>query len=93
MAGQVWDADPVAASHTWLRNDPTVLAEFGHEDHVTGIRESPWPHLIVGPGEGGDLGTMQWESRPGSSSGSTRPGRRSASPSRTGSSVAPCPSR
>lgn len=53
MTTDLADADPVAVVYAWLRQHPKVLAALGAPEHLSGIREAPWPHLVVGLGAGG----------------------------------------
>lgn len=57
-------ADPLAVVVAWLRAHPRIAAEFGGPEHVSGLLEAPWPHLVVSPGPGGDLGDLYWLSSP-----------------------------
>lgn len=50
------DADAVALTLPWLRSHAKVLSAFGGAEHVSGLREAPWPHLQVTDGVGGDFG-------------------------------------
>lgn len=54
-------ADPVAVSLSWLKAHATVVAAFGTTASITGVVESPWPHLRVAPGAGGDLRGGRWD--------------------------------
>lgn len=57
------DADATAVVYAWLRDHPVVADEFGGPEHVTGVYEGPWPHLVVSPGNGGtDDDDMAWQS-------------------------------
>ncbi len=54
MTRDLADVDPVAVAYAWLRQHPRVLAELGGDStHVSGIREAPWPHLVVSTAPGG----------------------------------------
>jgi hypothetical protein len=52
------DADPVAIVLDWLKNHPRLGEVLGGPEHVSGISESPWPHLWCDDGPGGDLRTL-----------------------------------
>lgn len=62
--GDLTAADPLAVVVSWLKAHAAVAAEFGGPDHVSGLREGPWPHILVEPGQGGDLGDGTWLIRP-----------------------------
>lgn len=51
------DADPTALVYARLRAHPGVLAAFGSAEHITGLLEAPWPHLLVRAGAD-DVGDM-----------------------------------
>ncbi|HEY1177008.1 MAG TPA: hypothetical protein VGF17_12695 [Phytomonospora sp.] len=55
------DADPVEVVLDWLRGDPEVLDLLGGPEHLSGIPEAPWPHLVVGDGTAGDLRDFRWD--------------------------------
>lgn len=55
------DADPVEYVHDWLRNHPATATLLGGPDHVSGIPEAPWPHVVASDGLSGDLRGMVWE--------------------------------
>lgn len=44
------DCDPVPLALEWLGSRPRVLEEFGGPEHVSGLREAPFPHLTVAAG-------------------------------------------
>ena len=48
-------ADPIAVVVAWLKQHPTIAAEFGGDAHVSGLNEAPFPHVEVAAGPGGDL--------------------------------------
>lgn len=62
VAPQQADADPIVVVLEWLRGHPQIETLLGGPglDHVSGIEEAPWPHLVVGEGAGGDLRDLQW---------------------------------
>lgn len=47
------DADPVEVAVQWLAAHPAVLDALGGPEHVTGIPEAPWPHVVVSEGVNG----------------------------------------
>lgn len=53
--GALHDADAVSELLTHFKSDPLVLEAIGGPDHISGLIEGPWPHLVVQPGVGGDL--------------------------------------
>jgi len=53
--GELYDADPVAEVLAHFKQDPLVIDAAGGEDHISGMIEGPWPHVVVSPGAGGDL--------------------------------------
>lgn len=55
------DADPVAVVLDWLTGHADVATLLGGPEHVTGISETPWPHLVVDEGTGGDLRDYRWD--------------------------------
>ncbi|MFD3514912.1 hypothetical protein [Streptomyces sp. NPDC058657] len=58
------DADPVSAVLAWLQNHPRVTKALGGSGRVSGIAETPWPHLRVTHGAGGDLRGLNWATTP-----------------------------
>ncbi len=52
--------DPVAVMYDWLAGHPDVLAAFGGTEHVTGVAEAPWPHLVVTEGPSADMREVEW---------------------------------
>lgn len=48
------DVDPVALVYQWLRDHPATPLLLGGPEHVTGIPETPWPHVAVDDGFAGD---------------------------------------
>jgi hypothetical protein len=64
MPGQIADADPVSALLPWLQQHPAVLAAFGGGEHISGISEDPWPHLVLSHGQAGDMRALQWATEP-----------------------------
>lgn len=54
-------ADAVAISLAWLRQHTGVLQALGGADHITGLLEAPWPHVVVSPSPGGDLRGLRWD--------------------------------
>lgn len=61
-AGGIADADAISVALSWLRQHPLFLAEFGSAEHVSGVLEAPWPHLVVGDGPGGSEYEGRWRS-------------------------------
>lgn len=58
---ELYDADAVSEVLAELMSDPLVLEEFGGVEHISGLPEGPWPHLVVSPGSGGSLGAaLAW---------------------------------
>lgn len=55
------DVDPLAVVLAHLKNHPTITALLGGPEHVSGIHEAPWPHLIVTEGIASDLRQGDWE--------------------------------
>lgn len=53
--GDLSDADAVAEVLAHLKQDTQLVEAFGGVDHISGLVEGPWPHLVVSPGPGGDL--------------------------------------
>lgn len=58
-------ADAVAIVHEWLRDHPDTPTILGGPEHVSGIPEAPWPHLVVAAGAGGDARDFVWTSEQG----------------------------
>lgn len=52
------DLDPVPLVLEWLRAHPAVLDELGGPDHISGLKEDPFPHLEVRAGTS-TVGDMQ----------------------------------
>ena len=55
MVADLAACDPVAALKAWIEDHPVTVTVLGGPEHVTGIQEAPWPHLVLGDGPGGDL--------------------------------------
>lgn len=55
MPGTQADVDPVALCYQWLRDHPDTPTVLGGPDHVSGIAEDPWPHVVLDDGLNGDL--------------------------------------
>ena len=53
---ELYEADALSEVLAHLLSDPSVVEAFGGADHITGLPEGPFPHLVVSPGPGGDLG-------------------------------------
>lgn len=60
MAADLSDVDPVASALDWLKADEVLVAKFGSAEHISGLYEAPWPHLVVEDGPGGSLGVLRW---------------------------------
>ncbi|MFJ4988738.1 hypothetical protein ACIP9H_33680 [Streptomyces sp. NPDC088732] len=58
------DADPVSELVAWLQQSPEAAEALGGPGRVSGTREAPWPHLLVGHGPGGDFRRLQWATEP-----------------------------
>ncbi|MFI5990290.1 hypothetical protein ACIBAC_00350 [Streptomyces sp. NPDC051362] len=58
------DADPVSVLLAWLLQSDEAADALGGPDRVSGQSEAPWPHLVVGPGAGGDLRDFNWAIAP-----------------------------
>lgn len=55
------DVDPLAVVLAHLKAHPTIATLLGGPEHVSGIHEAPWPHLIVTEGIASDLRRGDWE--------------------------------
>lgn len=55
------DADPVVVVLEWLQSLPAVTDLLGGPNHLSGIYEDPWPHLVVDDGNSQDLRNLLWE--------------------------------
>ena len=55
-------ADAVAIVHEWLRDHPDTLTILGGPEHVSGLPEAPWPHLVVSAAPGGNPRDFVWSS-------------------------------
>lgn len=55
------DVDPVVVVLEWLRAHPAVTDLLGGPEHVSGIYEDPWPHLVVDDGNTQDLRDLRYE--------------------------------
>jgi hypothetical protein len=66
------DADAVAVVIDWLGSHDRLttaltaldIGEVDGADHISGIPEAPWPHVVVTEGAGGDLGDLRYWSIP-----------------------------
>lgn len=58
-------ADAVAVVHQWLRDHPDTVTILGGPEHVSGLPEAPWPHLVVAAAPGGDPRDFVWSSEQG----------------------------
>lgn len=54
------DLDPIPLTLEWLKGHPDVLAQLGGPEHISGLKEDPFPHLEVRAGvtEVGDMQTQ-----------------------------------
>lgn len=54
--GELVDADGVSEVLAHCKADADLLAALGGgPEHISGLNEGPYPHLVVSPGFGGDL--------------------------------------
>ncbi|PNG22427.1 hypothetical protein [Streptomyces cahuitamycinicus] len=58
------DADPVSELLAWLQQSTEAAGALGGPGRVSGVREAPWPHLLVTHGPGGDLRDLNWATSP-----------------------------
>lgn len=55
------DVDPLAIVLAHLKAHPRIGDLLGDSEHVSGIEEAPWPHLVVTEGIASDLRRGDWE--------------------------------
>lgn len=56
------DVDPVAVTLAWFKTHAQVAGLLGDPaNHVSGIHEAAWPHLIIGEGVAADLRAGDWD--------------------------------
>jgi hypothetical protein len=59
------DADPVAVVLDWLTYHPSIITLLGGAEHVSGLAEGPWPHVVVSDAPSGDLRDLVWSAELG----------------------------